>query len=114
MQVAHRGRQFAANGAANATRLQQYHVIVQTLDEKVVDTDFAQFVDDHRGIPERGIGKQTAQKSRLARSEKPGEQRHWREGRYVLNQGWHPSARAARARAARNIDHTAFRLPATD
>jgi len=47
--------------------------LVETLDEKMVDPDFAQFVDDHRGVPKRGTGKQTAQQRRLAGPIRAGE-----------------------------------------
>jgi len=65
-----------ANGAAHATRLQQHHLIVETLDEKMVDPDFAQFVDDHRRCPQARTGKQIGAAASSCRSKKPGEKRH--------------------------------------
>ncbi len=71
MEIADRARQFAANGAAHAARFEQHHLIVQPLDQKVIDSDFAEFVDDDGGVPERGIGQQAAQQRGLAEPRKP-------------------------------------------
>ena len=46
-------------------------LIVETLDEEIVEADLAELVDDHRGIPQRGIAKQTEQQRRLAHPRKP-------------------------------------------
>ena len=57
MQVPDRRRQLAADGAAQAARLQQHHGVVDALQQMMVEPDLAEFVDQHRGIGERRIGR---------------------------------------------------------
>ena len=93
MEIAQRLGQFAAHGAAHAARLQQHHRVVDALDEMVVEADLAEFVDQHGGVGERGIGEQALEQRRLARAEKAGEEMDWREGGQVSHPRPPPCAR---------------------
>ena len=75
MKITQRRRQFAANRAAEAARTQQRHVIVETLDQMMVDTDFTKLVDDDGCIPQGGIVKEATEQGRLAGAEKSSQER---------------------------------------
>ena len=47
--------------------------LVARRDQFVVQADFAELVDDHRGARERGIAQQARDQRRLAAAEKPGD-----------------------------------------
>src|ERR1700733_7044267 len=74
VEIAYGERQFTADSAAETPRSQQHHSLVDPLDEMMIEPDFAEFVDQHRGSGQRRIGQQTAQQSRLAGTEKAGKQ----------------------------------------
>jgi hypothetical protein len=60
-QLLQRVDEIAAQGAAQAAALQQHHALPDRLDQQVIEPDLAKFVDDHRGLRERGIGDQTVE-----------------------------------------------------
>ncbi|MCY1298490.1 hypothetical protein D9M70_479800 [compost metagenome] len=91
--------QFAANGAAETAGLQQHHGVVDALDEMVVESHFAEFVDQHRGVAERRVGKQTRQQRRLARPQETGQKVDGREQRYFFGHQ-SSSATAMKARSS--------------
>ena len=69
MQVPDRRRQLAADGAADAARLQQHHRLVDALEQMMVEPDLAELVDQHGGVGQRRIAQQPLQQRRLARAE---------------------------------------------
>jgi hypothetical protein len=46
---------------SQATALQQYDAVADRLDQQMVEADFAEFVDDHRGFGERGVAQQAVE-----------------------------------------------------
>ena len=65
-QILQRGDKIAANGAADATRTHHDHVAVDFLDEQVIESDIAKFVDQHERVGEFRRGQQTIEQRRLA------------------------------------------------
>ncbi len=65
--------QVAAHGAAQASRLQQHHVVADIFDEEMVERHLAELVDDDGGIRQRGIFQQPVEQGGLAGAEKAGE-----------------------------------------
>ncbi len=78
-QAAQRVDQVAANGAAQASALQQDHVLGGTLDQFVIEADLAELVDHDDGARELGPGQELVEDRRLAAAEKPGQQGHRHE-----------------------------------
>ena len=68
-----RVHQIAAHGAAQATRLQQHHVVADIFDQQVIERDVAEFVDDDGGIAQRRVLEQAVEQRGLAGAEKAGE-----------------------------------------
>jgi hypothetical protein len=80
MQVPDRRRQLAADGAAQAARLQQHHGVVDALEQMMVEPDLAELVDQHGGVAECRIGQQALQQRGLARAQEARDQIDRREG----------------------------------
>jgi hypothetical protein len=74
MQVLDRRRQLAADGAAQAARLQQHHGVLDALQQVMVEPDLAKLVDQHRGVGQRRMAKQALQKRGLARAQEARDQ----------------------------------------
>ena len=74
MQVLDRRRQLAADGAAQAARLQQHHGVVDALQQMMIEPDLAELVDQHGGVGQRRIGQQALQKRGLARTQEARDQ----------------------------------------
>ena len=70
-QILQRGDEIAANGAADATRTHHDHVAVDFLDEQMIESDIAKFIDQHERVGEFGRGQQTIEQRRLAGAQKP-------------------------------------------
>ena len=63
----------APDGAAEAAALQQHRVLVHRLDQKVVEADGAELVDQHRGIGQGRVAQHVVEQRRLAAAEEPGD-----------------------------------------
>ena len=74
LQVLDRIAQLAADGAAQASGLQQHHGIVDALQQVMVQSHLAELVDQHRRIGQRRMGEQALQQGRLARAQKAGDE----------------------------------------
>jgi hypothetical protein len=57
IKILDRGGEFAADGAAEAARLQHHHRLVDPLEQVMVEADFAELVDQHRRVRERGFAQ---------------------------------------------------------
>src|SRR5205807_1257181 len=95
-QLFERVDEVAAQGAAQATALQQYDAVADRFDQQMVEADFAEFVDDHRGFGERRVAEQAVEQGGLASAEEAGEHR---QGNGVR-----------RAQRARRVGHFACEL----
>ena len=82
--------QIATDRTANTPGRQQHGVVTRGLDESIVDTDFAEFVDDDRRAGHRRVFQQAFQQCRLARAEKTGQDGHWNSR--TGHEGGSPSA----------------------
>ena len=76
-------RQILAHRAAQAAARQFEDAAFDKIDKVVVDRDFADLVDDDRGIGKGRRGQGAAQQRRLAAAEKAGQHRH----RYAVLRG---------------------------
>ena len=65
-QVFERGDEIAANRAADAARTHHDHVAVDVLDEQMIQSDIAKFVDEHERVGEFGRGQKAIEQRRLA------------------------------------------------
>ncbi len=65
--------QLAAHGAAQAAIGKLDDGIARRLDQKVVDADLAEFIDDHRRVVHGRILQDPVEKRRLSRAEKAGD-----------------------------------------
>ena len=74
-QRAQRLLQVAAHRAAQATITEQHGRVARRAQQRVVDADFAVFVDDERGVGALGGIEQRADQRRLAGAEKAGDDR---------------------------------------
>jgi hypothetical protein len=90
MQILDRGRELAADRAADATRLQHHNRLVDPLEQVMVETDFTEFVDQDRGVGQGRIEQQPLQQRRFARTEKAGDQIHRRETGWLVSQARAP------------------------
>ena len=72
-QVFERVHQIAADRAAHAARTHQHHVAVDLLDEKMVEADLAEFIDEDERIGERRRGEQSIEQRGLAGAEEAGD-----------------------------------------
>jgi hypothetical protein len=66
-------REIAANPAAKAPCLQLDQAVLARLDQVVIETDLAEFIDDYGGSWKLRLAKHAAQQRRLAAAEKAGE-----------------------------------------
>jgi hypothetical protein len=82
-QIGERIHQFAANRAAKASVRQFYNTIAGAFDQKVVNADIAEFIDDQRRIAEPWFADQPVEKRGFARPEKPGQDRNRNSARRV-------------------------------
>ena len=73
IQDAYGGGQVAADGAANAARLQQHHVAVHPVHQVVVDADVAKFVDEHRAVVKQRVTQQAVEQAGFSRTQKAGQ-----------------------------------------
>src|SRR5579862_7922621 len=97
MEILDGGREFAADGAAQASRLQQHHRLVDALQQVVVKADLTEFVYEDGGVAECRIRQQALQQRGLARAQ---EARDQIDGSEISH--WPPrGARLARDRADR-------------
>ena len=60
-QVLHRHRQIAANRTTEAPGLKQHGRFIDAFEQMMVEPDFADFVDQHRGVGHVGIAQQVLQ-----------------------------------------------------
>ena len=81
-QIFQGGDEITAHGAAKTTGRKQDHVVVDSLDEQVIETDLAEFVDDDDAIPQGRVLNEPVQESGFAGAEKAREdrQRNGRDG----------------------------------
>ena len=72
--------EIAPYGAAQAAARQHDHAVVDLLDQKMIEADLAELVDQHGGVGERRIAQQRVEERGLAGAEEAGQhrQRHWR------------------------------------
>ena len=77
--------EFAAHGAAETAIRELDHGVARGFDQKMIDTDFAEFVDDHGGVGHVRVFEQPVEHGRFARTEKTGEDRD----RNTLRSGSH-------------------------
>jgi hypothetical protein len=75
-QVGQRIHQLAAHRAAEAAIRQLDDPVARCLDQKVIQRDITEFIDDHGGIGEIRILQEPVQKGRFSSTEKTGEDRH--------------------------------------
>ena len=73
VQILDCSRKLAADRAADAARLQHHHSLVDALEEMMVEPDFAELVDQYRGVGQRRVAQQPLQQRRLARAETTGD-----------------------------------------
>ena len=75
IQLPHAVHQLALHGTADATGLEQHHVLVQLLHHQMVEPDLAELVDQHRRLLHPGMGEQVVEQCRLAAAEETGDER---------------------------------------
>ena len=75
-QCAQRLLQIAANCAANTAAREHRHLAIDALDQQMIETDFAVFVDDDGAVPHGVVAQQSIEQRGLAAAEKPGDQRY--------------------------------------
>ena len=83
VKVEQAGGDFLVHMAAQAAAVDHAHAVARRLDQHVVDADFAEFVDDHRGAREGVRLEQAIDQRGLAAAEKAGDQEDrnaWRSG----------------------------------
>ena len=76
VQLGQRLHQITADGAADATRREQNSVFVSLLDQRVIEANLAEFVDDHRRAGHAGIVQQPLQQRCLAGAKIAGQHGH--------------------------------------
>ncbi|CAH1656079.1 hypothetical protein CHELA20_53744 [Hyphomicrobiales bacterium] len=74
-QILQGGNEIAADRAAQASRGQGHHALVGLLDEKMIEADLTEFIDDDDGVCQIRLSQQSVEKARLPRSEEAGEDR---------------------------------------
>ena len=73
IEIVERGDQIAEHGAAQAAVLQHHDGVVALRRQRMIEADFAEFVDHHRGIRHRRIAQRAIEQRGLAAAEKAGE-----------------------------------------
>src|SRR5262249_13565690 len=68
-----RAHQVAAQRAAQATALEQHHVVVDGLHQQMVEADLAELIDDDGGVGKRGVGQQAIEERCLAGAQEAGQ-----------------------------------------
>jgi hypothetical protein len=68
-----RVHEVAADRTAQAARAHQHGLAVDLLDQFVVETDLAEFVDQHGGLAHAGMAQKLAEQRGLAAAEEAGE-----------------------------------------
>ena len=68
-----RADQFTAHGAAQAARGQQYGCFVFHIDEEMIQSDIAKFIDNDEGSGHGGIMQQVIEQSGFACTQKSGQ-----------------------------------------
>ena len=63
-----------AHRAAEAPAVEQHYILARPLDQQMVETDLAEFVDDDRCRRHAGPLQHMVEHGRLAAAEKPGQQ----------------------------------------
>jgi len=63
-----------AHGAAQAAAVEQHDIFGRPFDQEMVETDLAEFVDDHRGRRHAGLLQHVVEHGRLAAAEKTCQQ----------------------------------------
>jgi hypothetical protein len=72
-QVLKGGDEIAAHRATQAAGRQQDHAVIDGLDEKMIEADLAELVDDDDGVGKGRIAQKTVQEGRLAGAKEPRE-----------------------------------------
>jgi hypothetical protein len=80
IKIVQRGDEIAEHGAAQAAVLQHHDGVVALRGEQMIEADFAEFVDHHRGVRHRRIAQRAIEQRRLAAAEKAGEDGDGRVG----------------------------------
>ena len=80
-QIAHRVREIAPDGAADAAALQDHGLAVNRLEQKVVEADLAELVDQDCGVGELRRSQKSLQERGLARAEEARDQVDREKGR---------------------------------
>ena len=75
-QAFQRIEQIATHRATKATAVQQNGFLIDLADQRVVDADFTEFIDDHRDPVHVRVLDQFAQQGRLTGAEKAGDHRN--------------------------------------
>jgi hypothetical protein len=75
-QCAQRLLEVAADCAANTTAREYSHLAIDALDEEMIKTDFAVFVDDDGAVLHVVVAQQAIEQRGLAAAEKAGDQRY--------------------------------------
>src|SRR3546814_10991235 len=70
-----RVEQVAAHGAAETAGIQQDRILVDALDQRVVEADLAELVDDHRHPVHSRVRQQRLQQGGLPTAEEAGQDR---------------------------------------
>jgi len=75
-ECAQRLLEVAADCAANTTAREYRHLAIDALDEEMVETDFAIFVDDDGAVPHGVVAQHAIEQRGLAAAEKASDQRY--------------------------------------
>ena len=70
----------AAHCAAQTPTVQQHDILARTLDEKMVEPDLTELVDDDRGRRHAGLLQYVVEHGCLPAAEKAGQQGHRNQG----------------------------------
>ncbi len=91
MQAGERLDEIAAHGATDAARGEEDGVLVDFLDQGVVETDIAEFVDDDRGSGHIRMRQESLQQRGFARAEEACEDGQGNGGGHVNLMAWRAS-----------------------
>jgi hypothetical protein len=76
-QIFERVNEIAPNRAAKTAGRHQDHFVVDLFDQEMIESDFAEFVDEHNRLRQSGIAKKPVQQGRFAGAEEAGNDGDW-------------------------------------